>query len=163
MLSFNFKIKGVSQDTVKNKLRDVIEKEKEAEAQEILELYLNCYSQEEIAEKKDIAVGTVKNKLRETVYNFIKSYKIINLISNLQFYNAWQTFGLNEKQLKFPGQLPYDLVENIFHSIIKHILRTHSTTIYSAMNHKFSCGFTCWCISYIAPEIHASSIIWTYS
>ncbi|RLJ04042.1 MAG: hypothetical protein DRP18_05230 [Candidatus Aenigmatarchaeota archaeon] len=108
-------ILSVSQGTISHWLSDVIEKEKEAEAQEILELYLNCYSQGEIAEKKGLSEATITNKLREAIFNFIKSYKIKDLVSNLQFYNVWRTFGLNEKQLKFPGQLPYDLVENIIY------------------------------------------------
>lgn len=108
-------ILSVSQQSIAIWLRDVIEIEKEIETKEILELYLNCYSQKEIAEKKCISEGTVTNKLREIIFNFTKDSKFKDIISNLQFYNAWQQFSLDKNQLKFPGQLPYDLVENIIY------------------------------------------------
>jgi len=108
-------ILSVSEGSISNWLRKEIEQQNEIEAQEILELYLNCYSQQEIAEMKGVSQVTVKNKLNKAIISFFKNKETYNLISNPQFYNAWQTFSLNKKQLKFPGQLPYDLVENIIY------------------------------------------------
>lgn len=88
-------ILSVSEGSISIWLRDVIEVEKEIETKEILELYLNCYSQEEIAEIKGVSEGTVTNKLRETIFKIFKDKEIKDIVSNLQFYNAWQQFSYN--------------------------------------------------------------------
>jgi len=49
------------------------------------------------SKKKGLSQDTGKNKVRKVIKDFKKSFKIFNLISNPQFYNAWQTFSLRRK------------------------------------------------------------------
>ena len=108
-------ILSVSQPAVGGWLRGDIEEEIEVENQEILELYLNCFTQKEIEEKTSVPDSTVSKKLKEVITRFIKDYKTGDLVSNLQFYNTWRQFTLDKTQLKFPGQLPLELIENIIY------------------------------------------------
>lgn len=104
---------SVSQQVVSNWIEDLVEKETEKEDQEILELYLQCYTQEEIAEKFGCTHKTISNRLRKVFGKNAKDGKITKTPENLQLFNTFSTFQLAEDQLKYPGQLPYDLVENV--------------------------------------------------
>ncbi|MEW6624584.1 MAG: DNA methyltransferase [Bacillota bacterium] len=101
---------SVSQPTISNWLKDVVKEVKERQKEEIYNLWLNCRTQEEIAER----VGLTQKRISEILTDIrnINSNKLY-IPSNLQLYNVWKVFSLDEEQLKYPGQLPLDLVENI--------------------------------------------------
>jgi len=74
---------------------------------EILELYLQCYNFEEISAKLEISMGTVSNAFKNGKFSENEEPE------NLQFYNVWNIGKLNPDQLKYPGQTPYDIIENL--------------------------------------------------
>lgn len=89
---------------------DLRKGEKERRDAEVLELYLQCYSQEQVAEKLEIAQMTVSS-----VLNKICMHSKTVIPDNLQFYNVWNVRGLSGDQLKFAGQTPITIIENIIY------------------------------------------------
>lgn len=75
---------------------------------DILELYLQCLTQDEIAEKIGITQQSVGNILTKS-----GKFAEICIPENLQLYNIWCVSRLNPDQMKYPGQTPQDIVENI--------------------------------------------------
>lgn len=108
-------ILSVSQPSVTGWLKDLITTEKEAEDTKILELYLNCQTQEEIAEKLGISQRGVGKRLKSIFRIFIKDSKSSITPSNIQHYNQWQVFSLDNSQLKYPGQTPVDIIDNLIY------------------------------------------------
>jgi len=82
--------------------------ERETRDAEILELYLQCWTQKQIAEKLGIDHRTVGITLGK-----ISIDGKIPTPDNLQFYNVWSVGKLNLDQMKYPGQTPQEIVENI--------------------------------------------------
>jgi hypothetical protein len=76
---------------------------------EILELYLQCYSSRDIADKLEIDPVTVGNVLKNSIDGKM------DIPDNLQLYNVWNVGRLSQSQLKYPGQTPQDIVENIIY------------------------------------------------
>lgn len=99
---------SVDERTVRLWTEDKRKEQKELLENEIFELYLQCFSQIEIAEQLNIDQKSVSNVLRKNG----KLSEIPNS-ENLQFYNVWSIGKLDPEQLKYPGQTPYDIVENI--------------------------------------------------
>jgi len=83
--------------------------DKEKRDEEILELYLECYSFEEIAKKLEVSMGTVHNAFKNGKLSKNEQP------DDLQFYNVWNVAKLDSEQLKYPGQTPLEIVENIIY------------------------------------------------
>jgi len=103
-------ILAVGKSKVYDWTRNLRDKEREERDIEILELYLQCFSQKEIADKLEIAQRTVSN----TLSNFSTNGDFANKIpDDLQLYNIWNIGRLNLDQLKYPGQTPKEIIENL--------------------------------------------------
>jgi len=111
--------KGISLDDIgsilavgKTKIYDwtktLREKETEQRNIEILDLYLQCWTQEQIAEKLEVSHQTIGRAVQDSVDG-----KMDIIPDNLQLYNVWNVGKLSQTQLKYPGQTPLDIVENI--------------------------------------------------
>jgi DNA-binding NarL/FixJ family response regulator len=101
------KLLSVDLTTINRWTKDKRADAKKKEEQEILELYLQGYTFEEISQKLDISMGTVSNVFKNM------QLREIEQLENLQFYNVWNVGKLGSDQMKFPGQTPIDIVENI--------------------------------------------------
>lgn len=101
-------ILSVTRQSVSNWTKDIRQEAKEKRNIEILELYLQCWTQEEIADKLGITQPSVSNIL-------IKNEKLCKIYTpdNLQLYNVWSVGKLGSDQLKYPGQTPLEVVENL--------------------------------------------------
>ncbi|MDD5338155.1 MAG: DNA methyltransferase [Dehalococcoidales bacterium] len=104
---------SVSDRTIDEWLKDLKAKEREQRNDEILNLYLQCYTQEEIAEKFTLERTTV-SKILDNVKERI--FAEIHTPQSLQFYNVWNfpkcdsNYGLN-----FPGRIPGQIIENLLY------------------------------------------------
>jgi len=87
---------------------------KEAQKKQIIELYLQCLTQEEIASK----VGLTQERIGQIIRNF-KSEEIskINLVpESLQLFNVWYFGKRDEKYgLAMKGAIPGQIIENILY------------------------------------------------
>ena len=75
-------------------LKNVIKEAKEAQKKQIIELYLQCLTQEEIANKLDLTQGRIAQIIRNFINEEINK---INLVpDSLQLFNVWN-FGSRGK------------------------------------------------------------------
>jgi len=108
---------SVSQMSVSNYLKDLIDKDKEETKRIIFDKYMKCFTYEQIKEelaKKDIELEIARiSEIVRDDYIFKKFFK--NIIEDPEYSNNWKTFKLDEEQLKYDGNLPKELVENIIY------------------------------------------------
>lgn len=86
------------------KLRD---NEKDERNAEIIELYLQCHSSRDIEKKLDVSDTTIQRVIQNSISGNLKQP------DNLQLYNIWNIRGLSLDQLKYPGQTPREIIENL--------------------------------------------------
>jgi len=103
---------AVSVGHVQNWLVDIKTKERHQRNQEIMKLYLQCWTQEEIAEKFHIDQSNVA-KIIENMKNSENVKNSYNPPEPLQIYNIWKIPRLSDAQLRFPGQQAESLYENL--------------------------------------------------
>lgn len=112
------KILSVTQQAISNYIKDLIKIKTEERNRLIIDLYLKCYPEHDIAKRlKKAGHG---NLTRRQVSNIIKdTEKFTNFckisIDNPARSNAWKQFNLDKSQIKFKGQLPKELVQNIIY------------------------------------------------
>lgn len=102
-------ILSVTTRSARDYTKDLRKKAGEERDAEILELYLQCYSYREIEEKLGIGRSTTTN----AVQNGISSKMDHIQPDNLQFYNVWSVGKLSPDQMKYPGQTPKEIIENL--------------------------------------------------
>jgi len=92
-------------------LREEIAKKNEAEEAEILNLYLRCYTEEEIAEK----IGVDQSTINRAIMHFSENGNSHNRPESIQDYNLWEfTVAANDVgEDGFPGRMPGQVVENL--------------------------------------------------
>lgn len=76
---------AVSERTIRERTKDLREEEKEERNNQILDLYLKFFTQEEIADKLAISLNTVSR----IIFDFGNSAKIEEPPESLRFYNVW--------------------------------------------------------------------------
>jgi len=76
---------SVSNGVVSNWTTDLESAKKESEAEEIIELWLKCKTQDEIAN----IFGKTQGRIAQIIKNF-KNEKINNQPESLQIYDIWQ-------------------------------------------------------------------------
>ena len=108
------RILAISKTKVYDWTSNLREKETERKDIEVLDLYLQCYSYNEIEEKLKMGHGTPSNRLLKTLEKISANGKILQP-DNLQLYNVWGVGKLSQSQLKYPGQTPQDIIENIIY------------------------------------------------
>src|SRR4030042_310849 len=94
--------------------KNLREKEEEKRDAEILELYLQCWTQEQIADKLGVDHRTIGRSLDQSIGQKSIDGKIPTP-DNLQLYNVWAVDRLSLDQLKYPGQTPLNIVENLIY------------------------------------------------
>ena len=81
------------------------EKEREEERQKIFELWLSCWSQEEIAEKLDTPRTTIEKIINDTKRKL--SQNVNNSPSSLRIYDVWQFSTCDDRYgSNYPGRIP---------------------------------------------------------
>jgi len=103
------RILAISKTKVYDWTSNLREKEKNQRNAEIFDLYLQCWSQEQIADKLGESTSTVSRSLQ------ISTNGKMQVPDNLQLYNVWGVGKLSQSQLKYPGQTPQDIIENIIY------------------------------------------------
>jgi len=104
---------GVGRSTIDDWLKDLKKQEREERNQLIVDLYLACWTQEEIAQKLNIAIGTVNNALQ----NFRNSISgKTEPPDSLQLTNVWNFPQCDDRYgLDYPGRIPGQIVENLLY------------------------------------------------
>lgn len=103
-------ILSVGTSTIYEWVKDLIREEKHRRDDEILELFLQCQTQAQISEALGINQKTVSNSLRKN-----SRFGEIPILEDPMRYNVWRVGGLSPDQLKYAGQTPLDIVENIIY------------------------------------------------
>lgn len=110
------KILSVTQQAISNYIKDLIKIKNEERNRLIIDLYLKCYTEKEIVEKLENGFSLKNTQVHEIIKdteiftNYCKTE-----ITSPQHSNAWKQFTLDKKQIKFKGQLPKELVQNIIY------------------------------------------------
>lgn len=102
-------ILSVTARSARGYTKDLRKKANEERDAEILELYLQCYSYEEIQNKLNVGASTINNALHNGKLSKLECPQP----DNIQLYNVWNVGQLSSDQLKYPGQTPQEIVENI--------------------------------------------------
>jgi len=102
---------AVKESTLSNWLSDLVQEAKEEQKRQIIDLYLQCLTQEEISDK----VGISRSRISEIVDKF-KSEFSDKPPESLQLFNVWN-FPNRDKRygLDFKGAIPGQIVENVLY------------------------------------------------
>lgn len=105
---------AISEGTLSNWCADLNEQKREEEKQKIIDLYLQCFTQEEIANKSTVSQGRIAQIISKFKNEEINN---INLVpESLQYYNVWNFPRREEKYgLAFEGAIPGQIVENVLY------------------------------------------------
>lgn len=105
---------GVGKSQIYEWTKDIRTQRKNERDQQILDLYLACYTQEEIAEKVKISQKAVSNIIVDSK-NSIGGK--ITTPDSLQYYNVWNFGQCDERYgIKgFPGRIPGQIIENLLY------------------------------------------------
>jgi transcriptional regulator with XRE-family HTH domain len=95
-------------------LKDDIQEYKEEQKKTIVDLYLQCLTQEEIANRLELTQGRIAQ-----IINKFKTEEInkIGLVpESLQYFNVWNFKDRDKKHgLAYEGAIPGQIVENVLH------------------------------------------------
>lgn len=105
------KLLAVSESTIQNWVQDIRQEKIKERNEQILELYLACYTEKEIADRFGIAQPTVNAVIKKTKDGFSDSPP-----DSYQLYNVWN-FPKADRQygLDYPGRIPGQIVENLLY------------------------------------------------
>jgi len=107
---------AVSEPTLSDWLKDLRQEAKEEQKQQIINLYLQCLTHKEIADK----MGLSRSRITEIVDKFKSELSDI-VPENLQFFNVWYfpkreiRYGLEGTK----GQIPGQIIENLLYYYTK--------------------------------------------
>lgn len=101
----------VSDDAVYNWTQEILRKQKDARNALIVELYLRCWTEQQIAKE----VGLKQPQVHSTIIGFCKNTKNDNPPSSLRFWNLWEFEQADDSygDKDFPGRMPGQVVENL--------------------------------------------------
>ena len=109
---------GVSKETVPRYLSELKKDEKQQQKEKAWRLWMKCYTEDQIAEEvAKMGYGTVDPS---TISRWISNLQKLHLqemqeLSSLKLYTIWNFPKLDKDQLKYPGQLPEELMENVLY------------------------------------------------
>lgn len=104
---------GVRRSTLDGWLKDLRKERREERNQEILDLYLAGYTQEEMGEKFNLDDTSV-SKILKDLKNAISGK--IQLTDSLQLFNVWNFAKCDSRYgLDSPGRIPGQIVENLLY------------------------------------------------
>ena len=104
---------NVSPSAISNWLQDLVQEAKEEQKHQIIKLYLQCLTYEEISEKISVSIGKISNIFTKCKNEFSENPIIPE---SLQLFNVWY-FPKRAKQygLDFEGAIPGQIVENVLY------------------------------------------------
>jgi transposase len=107
---------GVEKSTIYEWVNDIRQAQNTERDKKILDLYLACYTQEEIAEKIKVSQKTVSNRLQDMISKISTNGKITRPDS-LQCYNVWNFPRCNESygMKGYTGRIPGQIIENLLY------------------------------------------------
>lgn len=106
---------GVSQKTVGRYLEDIKAAEDTERDTRILDMYLACYTEQEIADEVDTPQQTISNILKRIVTEIGQVSKISNPPESLQYTTLWEFSACDPEfgEKKYPGRMPGQIIENL--------------------------------------------------
>ena len=104
-------ILSVTTRSASNYTKDLRKKAGEERDAEILDLYLQCYSYREIEEKLGIGRSTTTKAVQKGISSKMDHIQP----DDLQLYNVWNVGRLSPDQMRYPGQTPKEIIENIIY------------------------------------------------
>ena len=110
---------SVSKRTINNYLTDIDKDLREKRKQKIFDMYLACYTQEEIAEDLEVDQKTVGNEIEvigkmETLPKFLKVNAAFNDDFDTPLYNVW-TFAKKTNSVSHFGNSEQRILENLIY------------------------------------------------
>lgn len=112
-------ILGVSWRTVAYWLSGVKQELDQAAKEKAFELWLRCFTQEQIAEELSrLGYGEYSQQtISRVIGKHTQNCKLAEMSkpSELKLYTVWNFPKLSEDQLRYPGQLPEALIENVLY------------------------------------------------
>jgi len=103
---------GVSENTIRSWAREALDKVEDEENAKLVELYLRCYTEEDIANELKLDRTTVTKRIVK-ILNFEKIHN--NPVSR-QIYNLWEFHDLSPEQEQYkdlPEIMPGQVAENL--------------------------------------------------
>jgi len=105
---------AVSEATLSEWLTDIRKKEQEEQRKQIINLYLQCYTQEEIAKKQSVNTSTVSRILQKFKTEDLQKNSLVP--ESLQLYNVWNFPNRDTRYgLDMEGAIPGQIVENVLY------------------------------------------------
>lgn len=102
---------AVSESALSNWLSDLIKATREEQKKQIVDLYLQCLTQEEIADKTSLS----RSRIAEIVGKFKTEFSD-TVPESHQLYNVWNFAKRDTRYgLDFEGAIPGQIVENLLH------------------------------------------------
>jgi len=115
---------SITERTVRNATKDIREREKSERKEKSFQMYLACYTQEEIAESLDVGVDFFKKNLSEwcRLESFPKSTNDSALFEDETFqkpiYNVW-TFAKKTNEVAHKGNTEVRILDNLLYLYTK--------------------------------------------
>jgi transcriptional regulator with XRE-family HTH domain len=112
------RVLSVTVRTVGNYLNDIERNIREARKQHIFEMWMSCYTQEEIAEATGVSIQPVKDTLSDFSEGVPKNLKVQSLFNDTDFtpplYNIW-TFAKKSNAVSHFGNSEQRIVDNLLY------------------------------------------------
>ncbi len=96
-------------------LETEIKKQNDEQNAQILDLYLRCFTEEQIADKLDMPRETITKKIANLIVQNSETGKMNNRPDTIQDYNLWE-FNVADDgagEDGFPGRMPGQVIENL--------------------------------------------------
>lgn len=111
---------SVSDKSVSRWVKNLEEEKDDRVLDLIKSLYLRCYSENQIVDelaRQGIELAENPEASRKQVERKVGQIRQMSEMSNppedLQLYNVWKVFQMPENQMKYPGQIPEQIIENL--------------------------------------------------
>jgi len=104
---------SISERTIRDYLKDMKAKEDESRDKRILELYLACWTQEEIAKEIQVDDTTISKILTNLKNGELAKIQVP--LASLQYTNLWEFNACDPEfgEKGYPGRMPGQIIENL--------------------------------------------------
>jgi hypothetical protein len=109
---------GVSSKKINGWLSDILKQEKEEREAKMLDMWLRCYSNQEIAAAVHVDDGDVSRFLTKTWESFSRQESQIFGNFEPELYSVWN-FAKATNEIKHPGNIPPEICDNLLYYYTK--------------------------------------------
>ena len=106
---------SISERTISDYLKDMKAKEDESRDQKILELYLACRTQEEIAQEVKLSREWINKEITKLCEQMASLPELHIAPTSLQYTNLWEFNSCDPEfgEKSYPGRMPGQIIENL--------------------------------------------------